>query len=171
MKKTLLKIFALILTFILGFVLRPFFNTSPLESHQTKKVTGIGGIFFKSKDPDKLKEWYSQNLGLSTDKYGSSFKWREGADPAKYGVTQWSTFSDSTKYFEPSTKDFMINYRVKDLDSLLKDLKKAGVTICDSLETYDYGKFVHILDIEGNKIELWEPKDVEYNKVVNGRKK
>lgn len=171
MNKTIIKIFALIISFILGFVLRPLFNTSHSESTQMKKVTGIGGIFFKCKDSGKIKDWYSKHLGLNIDKYGTSFEWREGADPGKYGFTQWSPFSDSTKYFEPSTKDFMINYRVENLEALVGDLKKEGVTICDTIETYDYGKFVHILDIEGNKIELWEPKDVEYNKIVNGRTK
>jgi len=171
MNKTFVKLFALIIAFILGFVLRPLFFTSHTESNQVKKVTGIGGLFFKCKDPEKVKEWYSKHLGLKTDKYGTSFEWREGADPTKYGFTQWSPFSVSTKYFEPSTKDFMINYRVKDLEALVSDLKKDSVTICDSIETYDYGKFIHILDIEGNKIELWEPKDAEYNKIVNGRTK
>ena len=141
------------------------------ETKEAKKVTGIGGIFFKCKDPDKLKDWYKTHLGLNTDQYGTNFEWREGTDPAKYGSTQWSPFSDSTKYFDPSTKDFMINYRVINLDILVEELKKGGVTILDNIEVYDYGKFIHIIDIEGNKIELWEPKDVEYNKVVGGRSK
>lgn len=136
-----------------------------------KKVTGIGGIFFKCKDPGKVKEWYKTHLGLNTDQYGTNFEWREGADPTKYGFTQWSPFSDSTKYFEPSTKDFMINYRVRNLDQLVEELKKGGVTIVDEIESYDYGKFIHIIDIEGNKIELWESNDIEYNKIVGGRTK
>jgi predicted enzyme related to lactoylglutathione lyase len=136
-----------------------------------KKVTGIGGIFFKCKDPDKVKDWYKTHLGFNTDQYGTNFEWREGADPAKYGFTQWSPFSDATKYFEPSDKDFMINYRVENLELLVSELKKGGVTIVDSIESYDYGKFIHILDPEGNKIELWEPIDTEYNKIVDGRTK
>jgi predicted enzyme related to lactoylglutathione lyase len=122
-----------------------------------EKVTGIGGIFFKCKDPKKVNEWYKTHLGLNTGPYGVSFEWREESDPAKKGLTQWNPFEDSTKYFEPSTKDFMINYRVADLEALVAELKKEGVTIVDKIETYDYGKFVHIIDLEGNKIQLWEP--------------
>lgn len=135
------------------------------------KVTGIGGVFFKCNDSEKIKQWYKNNLGLDTDQYGTNFEWRQGNDPNKYGFTQWSPFSENTKYFEPSTKDFMINYRVENIEELVKNLKIQGVTILDEIETYDYGKFVHILDIENNKIELWEPNDVEYNKIVEGRTK
>ena len=81
------------------------------------------------------------------------------------GFTQWSPFNESTKYFEPSTKDFMINYRVADLEALVEELRKEGVTVVDKIEKYDYGKFVHILDAEGNKIELWEPNDIVYEKM------
>jgi predicted enzyme related to lactoylglutathione lyase len=136
-----------------------------------KKVTGIGGIFFKCKDTKKIKEWYSKNLGLNMDKYGTNFEWRQGSDSSKYGFTQWSPFTDSTKYFNPSTKDFMINYRVDNLEALVEEFKNDKVTILDKIENTEYGKFVHILDIEGNKIELWEPIDVEFNKIVNGRTK
>ena len=134
-----------------------------------KKVTGIGGIFFKCKDPDKMKEWYKKHLGLATDQYGTSFEWRQGDDASKKGFTQWSPFSDTTKYFQPSEKEFMINYRVADLEALVAELRDEGVTIVDNIETFEYGKFVHILDEEGNKIELWEPVDEEYDKIVEGR--
>ena len=122
-----------------------------------KKVTGIGGIFFKCKDPDKMKEWYKTNLGLDAGPYGASFEWYEEADSTKKAVTQWSPFKETSKYFDPSTKDFMINYRVANLEALVEDLKKAGVTILDDMQSFDYGKFIHILDEGGNKIELWEP--------------
>lgn len=121
-----------------------------------KRVTGIGGIFFKCKDTEKVNEWYKKHLGLDTGPYGVTFEWPED-DSSKKAVTQWSPFSETTKYFEPSTKDFMINYRVEDLEGLVEVLKKEGVTILDELAVYEYGKFIHILDIEGNKIELWEP--------------
>ena len=122
-----------------------------------KKVTGIGGIFFKCKDPKQMKEWYKTHLGLDTNDHGATFEWADASDPGKKGSTTWSPFSETTKYFEPSTKDFMINYTVSDLEGLVEDLKKAGVTIIDKIESYDYGKFVHIMDMEGNKIQLWEP--------------
>jgi len=124
-----------------------------------KKVTGIGGIFFKCKDPNKMKEWYKTHLGFDTNEYGASFEWRQAADTTKKGSTQWSPLAETTKYFEPSTKDFMINYRVENLEELVEQLKKEGVTIADKIETFDYGKFVHIIDVEGNKVELWEPTD------------
>jgi predicted enzyme related to lactoylglutathione lyase len=139
--------------------------------YTSKKVTGIGGIFFKCKDPNKMKAWYRTHLGMDTDKYGTNFEWWQGADSSKKGFTQWSPFTEATTYFEPSKKDFMINYRVEDLEALVEELKKEGVAITDSIETFEYGKFVHILDIEGNKIELWEPNDIEYDKIVTGRTK
>ncbi|HEX3385176.1 MAG TPA: VOC family protein [Mucilaginibacter sp.] len=122
-----------------------------------KRVTGIGGIFFKCKDPQKMKEWYQTHLGFGAEQYGTMFKWREEEDPKKEGYTVWSPFPEKTKYFEPSPQDFMINYRVENLESLVEELKKQGVTVVDNVETYEYGKFVHILDAEGNKIELFEP--------------
>lgn len=127
-----------------------------------KKVTGIGGIFFKCQDPKKVKEWYAKHLGLKTDEYGSMFEFRE-ADNDEKAYLQWSPFEENTNYFEPSQKQFMINYRVVDIENLVLELKNEGVTILDDIATYDYGKFVHILDPEGNKIELWEPVDSAFN--------
>ncbi|KUG08178.1 VOC family protein [Solirubrum puertoriconensis] len=124
-----------------------------------KKVTGIGGIFFKCQDPTQVREWYKTHLGLDTNPYGASFAWRDNADPTKKGSTQWSPFPDKSTYFEPSAKDFMINYRVENLEALVAQLRTEGVTILDEIEASAYGKFVHILDPEGNKIELWEPAD------------
>lgn len=122
-----------------------------------KRVTGIGGIFFKSEDPKAAKDWYNKHLGLNTDDYGCTFWWKdtEGND----ATTQWSPFKKDTQYFEPSKKEFMMNFRVHDLEALLATLKEEGVTIVGDIETYDYGKFGWILDPEGNKIELWEPID------------
>lgn len=122
-----------------------------------KKVTGIGGIFFKCKNPKAVTEWYKTHLGFDTNDYGASFEWRLADDAEKTGLTQWTPFAEDTKYFEPSAKDFMINYRVHNLEELVEELRKENVTILDKIETYDYGKFVHILDVEGNKIQLWEP--------------
>ena len=124
-----------------------------------KKVTGIGGIFFKSKDPKKMNEWYQKHLGLNTNPYGASFEWFESEDSSKKAQTQWTPFPENTDYFAPSEREFMINYRVENLEALVEELKKEGVTILDELASYDYGKFIHILDAEGNKIELWEPID------------
>lgn len=162
MAKKLLLLLALAISFGFGFAVKAIITKPVDEPTPMKRVTGIGGIFFKCKDPAKVREWYKTHLGLSTNAYGSVFEWFQGADSTKKGFTQWSPFKETTRYFEPSTKDFMINYRVEDLEALVEQLKIEGVTILDSMETFDYGKFIHILDIEGNKIELWQPDDVVY---------
>jgi len=118
-----------------------------------KRVTGIGGIFFKCKDPNKMKEWYQKHLGFDITPYGVKFEPQQNAEK---GYTLWSPFSDTTKYFEPSSNSFMINYRVENLEALVAELKKEGVTVLDELQASEYGKFIHILDVEGNKLELWE---------------
>jgi len=147
-------------------------NIRTMNSDNSKpRVTGVGGIFFKSENPQEMKNWYKANLGLNTDQWGTNFEWHQGSDPTKKGFTQWSPFSSGTNYFEPSAKDFMINYRVVHLEKLLQQMKSNGVTILDSIQTFEYGKFVHVLDNEGNKVELWEPNDVEYDKLVEGRTK
>ena len=136
-----------------------------------KRVTGIGGIFFKTKNPQQVKDWYKKHLGFDTDQYGTNFEWNQSDGSDKKGFTQWSPFKDDTTYFAPSDQDYMINYRVENIELLVEELKKEGVTILDEIETYDYGKFVHIQDVEGKKIELWEPNDEVYNKYVEGRTK
>ncbi len=123
------------------------------------RVTGIGGIFFKTKNVTETKEWYAKNLGLAIDKYGAPFEFRNANRPDEINYLEWSAFSDKTEYFNPSTKEFMINYRVQNIKGLVNNLRKNGVTILDTIESYDYGKFVHIMDADGNKIELWEPVD------------
>lgn len=121
-----------------------------------KKVTGIGGVFFKCKDPKAITEWYQKHLGLVTNPYGASFEWYESQNSTQKAQTQWTPFPENSAYFD---KGFMINYRVENLEILVQELKKEGVVIIDEIETYDYGKFIHILDAEGNKVQLWEPVD------------
>ena len=164
MKKGIL-IITLVTTFGLGFAFKSLIIKINSDEPSMKKATGIGGIFFKCKDPKKLREWYKTNLGLNTNQYGAVFEWRQGTDTTKKGFTQWSPFNEKTKYFEPSVKEFMINYRVENLEGLLDQLKKSGVIITDTIQAVEYGKFAHIMDIEGNKIELWEPNDVEFEKL------
>jgi|SRR6185503_2968153 len=157
MKKTILIALVGAGSFCFGFAFKTV--TAPKNQAAAKKVTGIGGIFFKCKDPKKMREWYEQHLGLKTNGYGATFEWYQDAGVARKGLTEWTPFKETTKYFEPSAKDFMINYRVEDLAGLVDELKKDGVTVVDNIETFSYGKFVHIMDLEGNKVELWEPKD------------
>ena len=165
MQKRILFTLTLITTFGLGFAFNSFITKVAQKEDSPGKATSIGGIFFKCKDPKKVREWYSTHLGLNTNQYGAVFEWRQGADTVKKGFTQWSPFNEKTKYFEPSIKDFMINYRVENLEGLINQLRKDSVTIVDKIETVEYGKFVHILDVEGNKIELWEPNDSEFEKL------
>lgn len=164
MKSKIILILAFTGTFLLGFAFRHLLDQKT-NGNPPKKVTSIGGIFFKCKDPKKLRAWYETHLGFVTNQYGAVFEWRQGADSSKKGFTQWSPFNEKTTYFEPSTKDFMINYRVENLEDLLAQLKKDGITVTDSIEAASYGKFVHLMDPEGNKIELWEPNDIEYEKL------
>jgi len=126
-----------------------------------KRVTGVGGIFFKTQDPKKLKEWYGKHLGLPVDDYGASFKWIDPNNPnaKEHATTAWSPFKSDTTYFEPSEKPYMFNYRVENLVELLKVLKEEGVQIVGEMQEFSYGKFGWIMDPEGNKIELWEPMD------------
>jgi len=160
MKKITL-ISLLCLAFLLGYGLSHF--TRPVNSGP--RVTGIGGIFFKAKDPAALKIWYEKNLGMRMVQSGTNFEWHQGMDSTKKGFTLWAPFKETTKYFQPSEKQFMINYRVEGLVQLLAKLKSAGILPTDSVEKASYGSFVHLMDPEGNKIELWEPNDVEYSKL------
>jgi predicted enzyme related to lactoylglutathione lyase len=161
MKKTLLLI---LLSSTFGFTINEMIHRAD-QPEKTKKVTGIGGIFFKCKDPKALREWYEKNLGLNTNQYGAVFEFYRGGDSTQKGFLQWSPFKETTTYFGPSTKEFMINYRVANMDYLVSEFKKNGVQILDSIEVYKYGKFLHIMDLEGNKIELWEPNDIAFEKM------
>ncbi len=123
------------------------------------KVTGFGGVFYKVKDVEQHKDWYRKNLGIESDQYGGKFTWRDKDNPDNVGMTAWSPFPSDTKYFDPGKQEFMINYRVEDLDSLLEELKANGVEMAGEPETYEYGKFAWIIDPDGYKVELWEPID------------
>lgn len=123
------------------------------------KVTGIGGVFFESKNPKALREWYGKHLGLAIDDYGSPFEFRNANRPEEINYLRWSPYDIKPATFAPSKKPYMINYRVQNIEALAEKLRENGVTILDKIETYDYGKFVHIMDIEGTKIQLWEPID------------
>lgn len=123
----------------------------------TPKVVGIGGIFFGATDPKKLKDWYAKNLGLTVNEWGATFEFRNADRPDEVNQLQWSPFQQPSDYFAPSKKDFMINYRVQNIAGLVAQLQANGATLLDEIATYEYGKFVHLMDEDGNKIELWEP--------------
>lgn len=122
-----------------------------------KRVTGIGGIFFKARDPEALVNWYRMHLGLNVEDWGGvAFRWAQD-NPTCVGTTIWNAFKDDTAYFEPSTSSFMVNFRVADLHALLAALRAEGCAVQDKVEESEYGKFGWVLDPEGNKLELWEP--------------
>ena len=134
-------------------------TTDQINNDTTPRVTGIGGIFFYSKNPKEANEWYGKNLGLAIDQWGSPFEFRNANRPDEINYLRWSPFDEKSDYFKPSDKGFMINYRVYNMEALVNKLRDNGVTIVDDIQEYEYGKFVHIMDNEGNKIELWEPVD------------
>jgi len=128
------------------------------QKDKTPKVLGIGAILFFAENLKEIREWYVKNLGLEINDWGSaSFESRDLHDPERINSIQWCPFKKGDAYFAPSTKEFMINYRVQNIEGLIEKLRNNGVNIVDELEIYDYGKFIHIMDEEGNKIELWEP--------------
>lgn len=151
--------------FIAAFGLGYGFRAMTPSEKLGPRATSIGGIFFKAKDPKALKQWYADYLGMRMVESGTNFEWRQGADSTKKGYTLWAPFRETTKYFQPSEKQFMINYRVEGLDMLLKKMKEHGILPTDSVERSSYGNFVHVMDPEGNKLELWEADDVGYSKL------
>ncbi|MFK8023519.1 MAG: VOC family protein [Ilumatobacter sp.] len=132
------------------------------------RVTGIGGVFFRSPDPAATRAWYAQHLGLGIDEYGSNFRWRSHAEPGRTAFTQWSAFPNDTNYFGDERQEAMINYRVDDLDALLARLADAGVEIVGEMQSEPFGRFQHVIDGDGRRVELWEPVDAEYTKIVDG---
>lgn len=132
-----------------------------------RRVTGIGGVFLKADDPKATSEWYAKHLGIKSGQWGGSFIWRHADNPEKKGYTAWSMFKTDTTYTDPSKKDSMINYRVENLEELLKVLGEEGVEIVGEMETFEYGKFGWIMDPNGYKIELWEPADEVYDGMVD----
>jgi len=128
-------------------------------SNKEPKVIGIGGILFKSKNPDKTKKWYEENLGVvSTDsKYGTIYKSRNIDNPNIINYFQWSPFNKNSDFFNHSKKEFMINYNVQNIEQLVENLRQKGITIVDEIKEYEgIGKIVHIYDCDGNYCELWE---------------
>ena len=125
-----------------------------------KRVTGIGGIFFKARDPVALGAWYKKHLGIDVQDWGgAAFRWTDDAGNAKAGTTIWSVAGTDAEQFAPSTSSFMINYRVADLPALLQALRDEGCKVLDKTDDSEYGKFGWVIDPEGNKVELWQPPD------------
>jgi len=132
--------------------------TAPVASAgSTPKVTGVGGIFFFADDPKATAAWYNQHLGIESSEWGATFEGRSLDNPEEVTQLQWSPFKRGSEYFAPSKKEFMINYRVQNIEGLVAKLRENGVTVLDNVESSEYGKFVHLLDLDGNKVELWEP--------------
>jgi catechol 2,3-dioxygenase-like lactoylglutathione lyase family enzyme len=136
---------------------QPEKSPPPVKTEQRGRILGIGGVFFKSANRDQMREWYSKHLGLADKGGGAMLPWREHDDPQKEHLTVWTIFPASTDYFSPGHAPFMINYIVDDLDALLDRLKQEGVKIDDKRMDESYGRFAWIYDLDGNKIELWQP--------------
>ena len=132
-------------------------TNTPATNPLAPKVIGIGGIFFFADKPQETRDWYAQNLGLEVNEWGSTFESRNMHNPDEINQLQWSPFKTGSDYFAPSTREFMINYRVQNIEGLVARLKANGVTVLDEITRHDYGKFVHVMDADGNKLELWEP--------------
>lgn len=124
---------------------------------EAELVTGIGGVFFKAEDPEALRTWYRDHLGIVAGAQGADFSWREIEDPERTGRTVWSVFPEESEYFGPGDQEWMVNYRVRDLDAVLAHLRASGVEPVAEVEEYPYGRFTWIVDGEGNRVELWEP--------------
>ena len=125
-----------------------------------EQVTGIGGVFFKAKDAAALRAWYREKLGIDVQEWGgTSFPWREVENPEKPGHTVWTVFEADSKYFAPSEAPFMINYRVRDLDAMLAQLRAAGCTVDERIDESEFGRFGWVMDPEGHRIELWQPPE------------
>lgn len=123
-----------------------------------QRVTGIGGIFLKAKDPVALRAWYQRHLGIDVQAWGgTAFRWVDASGAPYNGSTVWSIMPDTTEYFAPSTAPFMVNYRVADLHAVIKALREEGCAVDEKVDDSDFGKFGWVMDPEGNRIELWEP--------------
>jgi catechol 2,3-dioxygenase-like lactoylglutathione lyase family enzyme len=125
--------------------------------NQMERVTGIGGVFFKAREPKKMAAWYRDHLGIQSQGGYADFVWREKDNPERTGHTAWALFPTNTSYFGSSAAPMMINYRVANLERMLAQLRRAGVAV-EKVQEQDYGRFAWITDPEGNRIELWEPK-------------
>jgi len=140
------------------------------KSEKKGKVTGLGGFFITSENPDKTKKWFEENLGLPCDAYGHLFKWRHVDAPEKIGQTQFSVFEKDSDYLRPGTRDFMINFRVDNLRAIIEEFKRKGLQVVGEIEEYEYGKFGWVMDPDGNKIELWEPVDEVFTQSEHSEK-
>ena len=127
-----------------------------------KRVTGIGGIFIKSKDPDRLRDWYKRHLGIDVQDWGgAAFAWRGPDNPEGRGQTAWSVFDETSSYFDPSKSPFMVNYRVESLHTLLSALRSEGCTVDAKVEESEFGKFGWVMDPDGNRVEHWDPPEAQ----------
>lgn len=123
-----------------------------------KRVTGIGGVFFKAKDPAALRAWYQRHLGIDVQDWGgAAFRWVDGAGAPVAGTTVWSVSSQESDTFAPGSAPFMVNYRVEDARALAKVLRDEGCNVLDKIDESELGVFAWVIDPEGNKVELWQP--------------
>ncbi len=143
-----------------------------MESDTSSKgrIVGIGGIFFKCKSPQATKEWYAKYFGLKTDQWGAPFVSKKFSKPKEALFLQWSPFSEDSDYFGSKGQSYMINYRVEHIESLINKFKGEGLKVCKEIEEFEYGKFAHVEDLNGTRIELWEPKDEVFENMYEADK-
>ena len=142
--------------------------TANLDRPPDTRVHGIGGVFLRCPDPGATRAWYQRHLGLTVDAYGTSFSWRRNRSPDAKGFTLWAPFDADTDYFGDSGQEFMVNFRVDDLDGLLDRLRADGVEVIGQIEEMSFGRFAHFVDNDGRRVELWEPIDDVYDAEVEG---
>jgi catechol 2,3-dioxygenase-like lactoylglutathione lyase family enzyme len=138
------------------------------EDRTPPRVRAIGGVFFRSPAPETTRSWYARHLGLRVDVHGTTFAWRQEESPGERGFTQWTPFQADASYLGAPDQQYMINYRVDDLDAMLEKLRSEGVRIDGEVQVEPYGRFAHIMDGDGRRVELWEPVDAEYEKILDG---
>jgi catechol 2,3-dioxygenase-like lactoylglutathione lyase family enzyme len=132
------------------------------------RAHGLGGVFFRCDDPAATRAWYQEHLGMTMDEHGTSFAWRRDGEPKQRGFTLWSPFGADSEYFGDLDQQFMINLRVDDLDGVLARLRAAGVEVADHIDEQPFGRFTHLIDNDGRRVELWEPIDTEYEDIADG---
>ncbi|MGE0568150.1 MAG: VOC family protein [Bacteroidia bacterium] len=136
------------------------------DNDTTPRITGIGGIFYETENPFKTREWYNKHLNLSIDEWGAVFEFRNANNKEQINYLRWGPAQKGAGDFYPTKSNLMINYRVNNIEGMIRNLRSAGVIFVDNIQEFDYGKFIHFIDLDSNKVELWEPNDAALTKLA-----